>query len=47
MPRIAEALDLNVIADLISDACLCLSGTIVAERGDLYNLEVWRAQSIL
>ncbi|HOG98322.1 MAG TPA: DUF2209 family protein, partial [Methanothrix soehngenii] len=47
VPRIAEALDLNVIADLISDACLCLPGTIVAEQGDLYNLEVWRAQSIL
>ena len=45
--RISEALDLNVISDLISEACLCLPGTIVAERGDFYNLEVWRAQSIL
>lgn len=47
VPCIAEALDLNVIADLISDACLCLPGTIVAEPGDFYNLELWRAQSIL
>lgn len=47
VPRISEALDLNVVADLISDACLCLPGIIVAERGDFYNLEVWRAKSIL
>lgn len=47
IPRVAQVLDLNVIADLISDACLCLPGTIVAECGDFYNVEVWRAKSIL
>ena len=47
MPRVAEALDLNVVADLISDACVCLPGTIVAESGDFYNQEIWRVRSIL
>ena len=47
MPRAAEALDLNVVADLISDACVCLPGTIVAESGDFYNQEIWRVRSIL
>lgn len=47
IPRVAPVLDLNVIADLISDACLCLPGTIVAESGDFYNVEVWKAKSIL
>lgn len=43
----AEALDLNTVADLISSACVCLPGTIVAEPGDFYNLEIWRVKSIL
>ena len=47
MPRMAEALDLNVVADFISEACVCLPGTIVAESGDFYNQEIWRARSIL
>lgn len=47
MPRVAEALDINVVADLIIKACLCLPGTIIAESGDLYNLEIWRVKSIL
>jgi hypothetical protein len=47
MPSAAEALDLNVVADLISDACVCLPGTIVAESGDFYNQEIWRVRSIL
>ena len=47
MPRVARSLDLNVVADFIVDACVCLPGTIVAESGDFYNLETWRVKSIL
>ncbi len=47
VPRITDTVDINSIADLISAASMCLSGTIVAEPGDLYNIEVWRARSIL
>ena len=43
----AKALDLIVVADFISEACMCLPGTIVAESGDFYNLEIWRVKSIL
>jgi len=46
-PRLASALDLNIVADFISEACICLPGTIIAESGDLYNLEIWRVKSIL
>ncbi|MDD4161746.1 MAG: DUF2209 family protein [Methanothrix sp.] len=47
IPRMARALDLNIVADFISEACMCLPGTIVAESGDFYNLEIWRVKSIL
>jgi hypothetical protein len=47
IPRLAKALDLNVVSDFISEACMCLPGTIVAESGDLYNMEIWRVKSIL
>ena len=47
MPRTAEALDLNVVADFISEACVFLPGIIVAESGDFYNKEIWRARCIL
>ena len=47
IPRVAEALDLTTVGDLISAACMCLPGTIVAEPGDVYNLEIWRVKSIL
>lgn len=46
-PRLASTLDLNVISGFISEACMCLPGTIIAESGDLYNLEIWRVKSIL
>ena len=46
-PRLASTLDLNIVADFISEACMCLPGTIIAESGDLYNLEIWRVKSIL
>ncbi|HSD58158.1 MAG TPA: DUF2209 family protein [Methanotrichaceae archaeon] len=47
VPKLAEAVDINTVADLINAAALCLSGIVVAEPGDLYNLETWRASSIL
>ncbi|MEI6102678.1 MAG: DUF2209 family protein [Methanothrix sp.] len=47
VPHVARALDFNVVADFISRACMCLPGTIVAESGDLYNLEIWRVKSVL
>ena len=45
IPRLAKALDLNVVSDFISEACMCLPGTIVAESGDLYNMEIWKVKS--
>ncbi|MDQ1261476.1 MAG: hypothetical protein QG575_657, partial [Euryarchaeota archaeon] len=47
IPRVTRALDINVVADFINKACMCLPGTIVAESGDLYNMEIWRVKSIL
>ncbi len=47
IPRVTRGLNLNIVADLISKACMCLPGTIIAESGDLYNLEIWRVKSIL
>ena len=47
VPREADVVDLNGVADLIIDSAECLSGTIIAEKGDFYNLEVWRVRSIL
>jgi hypothetical protein len=47
IPQVADAVDLNTIADLTVKACMCLPGTIVAESGDFYNQEVWRVKSIL
>jgi hypothetical protein len=40
IPRVARALDLNVVADFIGEACMCLPGTIVAESGD----STWRSE---
>jgi len=47
IPRVTRGLNLNIVVDLISKACMCLPGTIIAESGDLYNLEIWRVKSIL
>jgi len=46
-PLVSDRLDLNVVVDLIATATLGLEGVILVERGDMYNLEHWRAQSIL
>lgn len=43
----AGSLDINIISDIIIETCTGLTGIIVAESGDLYNLEVWRVKSIL
>ena len=45
--RWASSLDINLISDIIIEACNGLPGTIIAESGDLYNLEVWRVKSIM
>lgn len=45
--RLSESLDVNLIADFINEACASLTGTVVAEPGDLYNMEIWRVKSIL
>lgn len=45
--RQAGSLDINLISDIIIEACTGLTGIIIAESGDLYNLEVWRVKSIL
>jgi hypothetical protein len=47
IPRVTKMLDINIILDFLSEACMCLPGTIVAESGDLYNMEIWRVKSIL
>jgi hypothetical protein len=47
VPRETLALDINVILDFLNESCMSLPGTIVAESGDLYNMEIWRVRSIL
>jgi len=46
-PCVAETLDLNIIVDLVSAISECLQGTIIAEKGDMYNLDAWKIKSIL
>lgn len=47
VPLVAESVDLEVVIGLVEDSILGLSGVVLAERGDLYNLERWRVESIL
>jgi hypothetical protein len=47
VPRIANAINLGTITDLIQNAVINLSGVVVAEQGDLYNVDAWRISSIL
>jgi len=47
VPQESTSLDLEVIVELIQKATEGFSGMVVAERGDFYNLERWRAKSIL
>ncbi len=46
-PCVTETLDLNIIVDLISVTSQCLRGTVIAEKGDMYNLDAWKVNSIL
>jgi hypothetical protein len=47
MQRHAQVLDLKTVTDLIQAAALGLEGVVLAEPGDLFNLEAWRVESIL
>jgi hypothetical protein len=47
VPRVADNVQLGEVADLISASIIGLSGIVIAERGDLYNMDVWRVSSIL
>ena len=46
-PCVTEILDLNIVVNLVSATSKCLKGTIIAERGDMYNLDAWKINSIL
>ncbi len=47
VPRVAESVDMEVVIGLMEESVRGLSGVVLAERGDLYNLERWRVESIL
>ena len=46
-PQVASSVDLYVVTDLIETTSRGLLGVLVAERGDLFNIERWKAESIL
>ena len=47
VPRVADSVDMVVVIDLMEESVRGLNGVVLAERGDLYNLERWRVESIL
>jgi len=47
VPKTAPSPDLDVVVDLINSATKGFPGVVVAEKGDFYNMERWRAESIL
>jgi hypothetical protein len=47
VPLVAESVEMEVVVGLIEDSVRGLSGVVLAEKGDLYNLERWRVESIL
>ncbi|HNT72137.1 MAG TPA: DUF2209 family protein [Methanothrix sp.] len=47
VPRVADSVDMEVVIDLMEESVRGLNGVVLAERGDLYNLERWRVESIL
>jgi hypothetical protein len=47
MQRETQVLDLRTVTDLIQAAAQGLLGVVLAEPGDLFNLEAWRVESIL
>ncbi|OPX77676.1 MAG: hypothetical protein A4E45_01886 [Methanosaeta sp. PtaB.Bin039] len=46
-PRATDTLGLREVSDLVFSATVGLSGLLLAERGDFYNIERWRVQSLL
>jgi hypothetical protein len=47
VPLVAESVEMDVVIELIEDSVRGLPGIVLAEKGDLYNLERWRVESIL
>lgn len=47
VPRVADSVDMEVVIDLMEESVRGLNGVVLAERGDLYNFERWRVESIL
>jgi hypothetical protein len=47
VPLVARSVDMEVVIGLIEESVSGLSGVVIAERGDLYNLARWRVESIL
>ena len=47
VPLVAESVEMDVVIRLIEDSVRGLPGVVLAEKGDLYNLERWRVESIL
>jgi len=47
VPLVAESVEMEVVIKLIEDSVRGLSGVVLAEKGDLYNLARWRVESIL
>jgi hypothetical protein len=47
VPKITDAINLSTITDLIQSSTINLPGIIVAEQGDLYNVDTWRIIGIL
>jgi hypothetical protein len=42
VPLVAESVEMEVVIELIEDSVRGLPGIVLAEKGDLYNLERWR-----
>ncbi|MCJ7444913.1 MAG: DUF2209 domain-containing protein [Methanotrichaceae archaeon] len=47
VPKTTDSINLSVVTDLIQTAVMNLPGVVVAEQGDLYNVNTWRVSSIL
>lgn len=47
VPLVAESVEMEVVIKLIEDSVRGLPGIVLTEKGDLYNLERWRVESIL
>ena len=47
LPCQADSPDLNIMLNLIASSVQFMKGTVIAEPGDVYNLDAWRVKSIL